>query len=161
MKKINASILILFLAACAAPTNEAPVNKTEPKTEPKVERAQYITPNWQTDTQIAAINSHISYDNQRELMVVIHNVIEAQSRTFEGQLRKLNSLLEMHNLNLDWALKQHVRNDYEQESSLVAYCGNTKAQIELLKVQIFHLEELQRINETVRKLAESVPNEDE
>lgn len=160
MKK---SVLLLgvFLVACTGvPTtpdkkNDSPVGVSTTN--------QYSAPDWTTGGTIALINTKISTANQRILLTTMRAMLDRESELFSERIRSIQEIIAFNEESLRRDIEAYPETggvaSPEEEENFVSYCAAKMAQIELLKIQLFHKEDLNHVRLSINRLVISLPKE--
>lgn len=148
-------LLLLLLGACAGPgVNPVPPQKEQPS---------YNAPDWSTDETIALINSKVSTVNQQILLTSMREILDRELQLFADRIRGLQNLIDFQEAHLKQIIADYPETGMvptpEDEENFVAYCASAKVQIELLKIQKIHEEDLNHLLLAINRLTISLPEE--
>jgi hypothetical protein len=147
-------LLGIFLVAC-----------TGVPTAPEASTASqgYSAPHWVTDETIALINSKISTTNHLVLLTTMQGMLDRESALYSERIRNLQDMITFSEESLRRDIEAYPETEGvpspEEEENFVSYCATKMVQIELLKIQLFHKEELIRIRLSIDRLISSLPKE--
>lgn len=146
-------LLGLFLGGCSG-AEQTPVVKNQP---------EYAAPDWSRDESIATLNSKISIQSQWVLLTTMRSILDRDIELFAERVSQLQDALAFEERNLARAISEYpmpgTTSPPDEEENFVSYCATIKVQIELLKLQKFHVEDFNRIRHAMIQLANSLPKE--
>lgn len=124
-------------------------------TLPETEKSElYIPPNWSDDPSVAAINSKLSGLNRAVLPEILRNIAAGELDSYETQIQRIDDLIELHQTNLDRTTAEFT--ETSDPDLFMEYCGRLRIQIELLRVQRAHRDDLLKLAQSLRKLRDSI-----
>lgn len=137
-------LILLCFTACGGQNTLPETQKTE----------LYTPPNWNNDTSVAAINSKLSSLNQAVLPEILRNIAAGELDSYETQIQRIDDLIELHQTNLARTTAEFT--ETSDPDLFMEYCGRLRIQIELLRIQKAHKEDLLKLSQSLRKLRDSI-----
>jgi hypothetical protein len=143
--------LVIALAACAGP--DAPPPKNE------IPGEAYASPIWHSDSRIAAVTSGLHPEKREILLTAIRNCINRDLTQYANHISNLQKTIE-DRVRVLYAAVQDFEEAVDKEDGFedgyIDYCANLLAEIELLRVQLHHIEDLSQIRLSMEKLRDSL-----
>jgi hypothetical protein len=152
-------LLGVFLVACTAlppaPKDGSPAEISATQ--------EYNAPNWDVDETVALINSKITTTNQRMLLTNMRSILDREAELYSERIRNLQDMINFCEESLRRDIEAYPETEGvpspEEEENFVSYCATKLVQIELLKIQLFYKEELNRVRLSINRIVISLPKE--
>lgn len=144
----NWLLILLLMVGCGSPAVVETDSPLDP--ESKVE-----VPDWRTDAHVAMICSRVSPENRYMVYSVMTQCLNNEYTSQEAKLTSFNDRISFYESDLMRTILEAPINS-ETEENYIYYCAEGRIQLELLRLQRAHYDELRRLMKAVKTLAQSL-----
>jgi len=116
-----------------------------------------MAPDWSEEECIALINSKISLNSQKLLLPTMKEIVEREIELFNENMRLLKNSISGQEAFLSQVISDYNGTTLADEESFLSYCAELKIRIELLKIQLYYMEDFARMKVSMERLAISLP----